>query len=364
MSVVVVTGSAGLVGSEASRRFHSEGLDVVGIDNGMRSYFFGEEASTTTTRLKLEDELRNYRHEDLDIRNRTAIDEVFRRLGESVVAVIHAAAQPSHDWAARNPHVDFEINAMGTLNMLEAVRQYCPRAAFIFTSTNKVYGDAPNDLPLVEEGTRWEIEEGHRYEQGIDESMSIDQSKHSIFGASKLAADAMVQEYGRYFEMNTVCFRGGCLTGPAHAGTELHGFLSYLVKCAVEGTAYSVFGYKGKQVRDNIHSHDLVDAFWQFFKRPRPGEVYNIGGGRRSNCSILEAIALCQELTGRTLNYTYEVANRNGDHAWWVSDVRKFKGHYPQWDCHYDLPGILKEIHEAYAEPSLGISDRMYTGLG
>lgn len=349
MSIAVVTGSAGLIGSESCKRFHSEGLEIVGIDNDMRRYFFGEEASTDGTRGELESGLKNYRHEAVDIRDTAAVERVFRDLGKAVEVVIHTAAQPSHDWAAREPHTDFGVNAVGTLNVLEAVRQHCPDAVFIFTSTNKVYGDTPNRLSLVETGTRWEIEEGHRYAEGIDETMSIDGCKHSIFGASKVAADVMVQEYGRYFDMMTACFRGGCLTGPAHAGAELHGFLSYLMKCTVEGNPYRVFGYKGKQVRDNIHSHDLVDAFWNFFKSPRIGEVYNMGGSRHSNCSMLEAIAKCEELSGRKLDHSYEEDNRSGDHIWWVSDVRKFQEHYPNWKYRYDLDGILKEIHAATA---------------
>ncbi len=349
MSVAVITGSAGLIGSESCKRFHAEGLDVVGIDNDMRSYFFGAEASTSATREQLESALANYRHRAVDIRDAEAVGEVFRDLGKSVEVVVHTAAQPSHDWAAREPQTDFGVNAIGTLNLLEAVREHSPDAVFIFTSTNKVYGDTPNRLPLVETETRWEIEAGHRYEGGIDETMSIDQCKHSIFGASKVAADVMVQEYGRYFDMMSACFRGGCLTGPAHAGAELHGFLSYLMKCTVEGNPYRVFGYKGKQVRDNIHSHDLVDAFWHFFRSPRIGEVYNIGGGRHSNCSMLEAIAICEELSGRELSHSYEEDNRIGDHIWWVSDVGKFQSHYPDWEYRYDLRGILEEIYEATA---------------
>ena len=251
------------------------------------------------------------------------------------------------NWAAREPHTDFGVNAVGTLNLLEAARAQCPEAAFVFTSTNKVYGDTPNRLPLVALEKRWEIEKSHPYWTGIDETMSIDQTKHSLFGASKAAADLLVQEYGRYFGMRTVCFRGGCLTGPGHAGTELHGFLAYLMKCTVTGKPYRVFGYQGKQVRDNIHSHDLVEAIWQFFRAPRSGEVYNLGGSRHSNCSMLEAIELCQQISGRKLDWTYVEDNRSGDHIWWISDVRKFQKHYPEWRYRYDLCGILKEIHAA-----------------
>jgi CDP-paratose 2-epimerase len=347
MSVTIVTGAAGLIGSETSKRFHAEQFDVVGIDNNMRAQFFGPEASTLKTRQTLETSLKNYKHFEADIRDFAAIEAVFKKFGKDIKTVVHTAAQPSHDWAAREPHTDFGVNAVGTLNLLEATRLHCPEAAFIFTSTNKVYGDTPNRLPLVALEKRWEIEKSHAYWLGIDETMSIDQTKHSLFGASKVAADVLVQEYGRYFGMRTACFRGGCLTGPGHAGTELHGFLAYLMKCTVTGKPYRVFGYHGKQVRDNIHSHDLVEAFWQFFRAPRSGEVYNMGGSRHSNCSMLEAIDLCQEISGKKLNWTYVEDNRIGDHIWWVSDVRKFQKDYPQWKYRYDLRGILTEIHNA-----------------
>jgi CDP-paratose 2-epimerase len=347
MSVAIVTGSAGLIGSGTCQKFHAEGFDIIGIDNDMRAVFFGADASTAATRQRLEATLKNYRHQNIDIRDRDAIEGLFRRLGSAVKVVIHTAAQPSHDWAARDPHTDFGVNALGTLNMLEATRQHCPEAVFIFTSTNKVYGDTPNRLPLVELETHYDIDPAHPYHQGIDETMSIDQTKHSLFGASKASADLLVQEYGVYFGMKTVCFRGGCLTGPAHAGTELHGFLAYLMKCTAVGLPYRVFGYKGKQVRDNIHSHDLVEALWEFFKAPRSGEVYNIGGSRHSCCSMLQAIKACERITGRELNWTYEDDNRIGDHIWWISSVAKFQSHYPGWRYRYDLEGILREIHEA-----------------
>ena len=348
MSVALVTGSAGLIGSETCRKFSAEGFDVVGIDNDMRSRFFGPEASTAATRRRLETSLPTYRHEDLDIRNTRGVNNLFRKLGPAVKVVIHSAAQPSHDWAARHPHTDFQVNAIGTLNLLEATRRYAAESVFIFTSTNKVYGDTPNRLPLVELESCYEIEPSHPYYAGIDETMSTDQSKHSLFGASKLAADLLVQEYGRYFGLNTVCFRGGCLTGPAHAGTELHGFLAYLMKCTVTGLPYRVFGYKGKQVRDNIHSYDLVNAFWEFFKAPRAGEVYNIGGGRHCYCSMLQAIAACETISGRKLKSSYVEDNRIGDHIWWISSVTKFRSHYPEWCYRYDLYGILHEIHDAF----------------
>jgi CDP-paratose 2-epimerase len=348
MAVAVITGSAGLIGAEAARFFAAKGLDIVGIDNDMRCEFFGEEASTAWNRRRLESELRAYRHFDMDIRDQSAVADLFERYGASVTVVIHTAAQPSHDWAAKAPSVDFSINAGGTLNLLEATRQHSPDACFIFTSTNKVYGDTPNRLPLVEQPTRWELLDDHPYGRyGIDESMSIDQTMHSLFGASKVAADVLVQEYGRYFGMKTACFRGGCLTGPGHSGTELHGFLAYLVKCAVTDTPYVVFGYRGKQVRDNIHSFDLVNAFWHFFEVPRAGEVYNIGGGRHCNCSMLEAIEKCQSLTGRELQWSYSEANRAGDHIWWISDIRRFQTHYPGWSMRYDIDAILYEIFDA-----------------
>jgi CDP-paratose 2-epimerase len=351
MSVAVITGSAGLIGSEAAEHFAGLGMQVVGIDNDMRSRFFGAEASTAWKRQDLEERLgAAYRHEGLDIRDADAVARVFARYGRDVTLVIHAAAQPSHDWAAREPHTDFTVNANGTLNVLEATRLHAPEAAFVFTSTNKVYGDTPNRLPLIELERRWEIDPAHAYVNGIDEGMSIDQTLHSLFGASKVAADVLVQEYGRYFGMRTACFRGGCLTGPNHSGTQLHGFLAYLMKCAALGVPYTVFGYKGKQVRDNIHSADLIAAFDQFARAPRSAEVYNIGGGRFSNCSMLEAIALCEEITGREMQWKYAEQNRTGDHIWWISDTSRFREHYPQWRQAYDVPAILQEIHQANAE--------------
>jgi CDP-paratose 2-epimerase len=351
MSVALITGSAGLIGSEASRYFAGRGLDVVGIDNDMRRRFFGDGASTRGQRRRLKEDLGpRYRHVKADIRDASAIARVFRRYGRDIALVVHTAAQPSHDWAARAPHVDFGVNAVGTLNLLEATRQHAPNAVFIFTSTNKVYGDTPNRLPLSELPRRWEIDPAHPYAGGIPETMSIDQTLHSLFGASKVAADVLVQEYGRYFGLATGVFRGGCLTGPNHCGTQLHGFLSYLMRCTVSGNPYTVFGYKGKQVRDNIHSADLIQAFDHYFRAPRPGEVYNIGGGRFSNCSILEAIDICERTAGRELDWTYSESNRSGDHIWWVSDVSKFSSHYPGWKLTYDVPAICREIHEANVE--------------
>ncbi len=347
MDIALITGSAGLIGAESVRFFSKKGFKIIGIDNDMRRLFFGEEASTEWSRKKLESEIKNYIHYSEDIRDRTAMERIFEKYSDDIKLIIHTAAQPSHDWAARDPFTDFTVNANGTLTLLEMTRQHCPDAVFIFTSTNKVYGDAPNSLPLVELETRWEIDVSHPYYQnGIDESMSVDQTKHSLFGASKLAADVLVQEYGRYFNMKTVCFRGGCLTGPGHSSTELHGFLAYLMKCAVMEKHYTIYGYKGKQVRDNIHSYDLVNAFWHFYQKPGMGEVYNMGGGRHSNCSMLEAINICEEITGKKMNYSYSDTNRVGDHIWWISDVSKFKAHYPAWDYKYNLKDILVEIFQ------------------
>lgn len=345
MSIAIITGSAGLIGSEAARFFSAKGFDIVGIDNDMRSYFFGAEASTKKNKERLEADLVNYRHESLDIRDNNAIDNLFKSFGKDISIIVHTAAQPSHDWAAKEPFTDFEINANGTLHMLEATRKHCPEAVFIFTSTNKVYGDTPNTLPLVEQEMRWEVSSEHHYSAyGIDESMSVDFSTHSLFGVSKLAADVLVQEYGRYFGMKTTVFRGGCLTGPAHSGAKLHGFLSYLIISAVKNLPYTVFGYKGKQVRDNIHSADLVQAFWCVYENPRCGEIYNMGGSRHSNISMLEAIHKVEKLTGRSMNYSISEQNRIGDHIWYISDVRKFKTHYPDWSYCYDMDKILDEM--------------------
>ena len=348
MDIALVTGSSGLIGAEAVRFFDGKGFRVVGIDNDMRKQFFGDEASTEWSRKSLEADLGNYEHHNIDIRDRDRIEAVFNRYGSDIKVVVHAAAQPSHYWAAQDPHTDFSVNAMGTLVLLEAARQHSPEATFIFTSTNKVYGDNPNRLPLVEHATRWEIAEDHPfYEHGIDESMSVDQTLHSLFGVSKLSADALVQEYGRYFGMKTASFRGGCLTGPGHSGTMLHGFLSYLVKCALTGDPYTIFGYQGKQVRDNIHSHDLVSMFWHFHQDPRSGEVYNAGGGRHSNCSMQEAIAICERTTGNKMNVTYCDDHRTGDHQWYISDTRKFRSHFPEWSYQFNLEQIIGQIFES-----------------
>lgn len=349
MDVMLVTGSAGLIGSEAVEFFSNKFDHVIGIDNDFRAKFFGKEASVDWNRKRLESKILNYKHFNLDIRDYKALEKVFSEYNNDIKLIIHAAAQPSHDWAAKDPMLDFSINANGTLNLLELTRKHSQQAVFIFTSTNKVYGDKPNFLPLIEKDTRWEIDENHPYyENGIDELMSIDQSKHSLFGSSKIAADIITQEYGHYYGMKTGTFRGGCLTGPNHSGTQLHGFLSFLMKCSVTGEHYTIFGYKGKQVRDNIHSWDFINMLWHYYQNPRQGEVYNAGGGRYSNCSILEAIKLCEEITGNKVNYSYSNENRIGDHIWWISDLSKFKSHYKDWELKYDLKKTLIEIHDSF----------------
>ena len=350
MAVALITGSTGLIGSAASYRFEALGYDVWGVDNDARSTFFGPEASTEQMRSSLERDLRNYRHFDLDVRDRADMEKLVADAGSDLTLVIHAAAQPSHDWSALEPLTDFAVNAVGTVNVLEAVRRHAPGAAFIFTSTNKVYGDTPNQLPFVEHEKRYDLSPEHEWFDGIPESMSIDRSTHSPFGVSKAAADLMVQEYGRYFGMRTGIFRGGCLTGPGHAGAELHGFLAYLMKCTVTGKPYTVHGYQGKQVRDNIHAADLVSAFEHFARRPKSAAVYNIGGGREVNCSMLEAIDLCEQVSGCELTWSYSDANRVGDHQWWIGDLSRFRSDYPEWALRFDIRGILVDIFEANAE--------------
>jgi CDP-paratose 2-epimerase len=348
VSIALVTGSAGLVGSEAARHFAHLGLDVIGIDNDMRRYFFGDDGSTARSLRRLTSDLRDsYTHFDTDIRDRDGLGQIFKKYGQRLVVVIHAAAQPSHDWAAKEPYTDFDVNAVGALNTLENTRLHCPGAAFIHCSTNKVYGDRPNSLPLCELETRYEIEPGHPCEQGIAEDMPIDDCLHSIFGVSKVAADVMVQEYGRYFGLRTACFRGGTLTGPAHSAAELHGFLAYLMRCVMEGRTYNLYGYKGKMVRDAIHSHDVLTAFEAFFRDPRSAEVYNLGGGRYANTSHIEAFRLAEEITGHEAKINYVERHRIGDHQWFISSMAKFQLHYPGWRPTRDIPAILREIYEA-----------------
>lgn len=343
MKRVLITGSAGLIGSESVRFFAIRDYQIIGIDNDMRAYFFGREASTEWNRKTLEEEFKDkYVHYKVDIRNNEDIEKIFKRYKFDII--IHTAAQPSHDWAAKEPFTDFTVNANGTLVLLENFRKYCPDATFIFTSTNKVYGDRSNQLPLIELETRYELPQDHPYYQGIDETMSIDNCKHSLFGASKAAADILVQEYGKYFGLKTGIFRGGCLTGPAHSGAELHGFLAYLIKCVATGRKYIIFGYKGKQVRDNIHSFDFVNMFWHFHQNPRCSEVYNAEGARHANISILEAIQKVEKMLHKKANYEYNETNRIGDHIWYISSVSKFKSHYPSWDFTYDIDMTLEEI--------------------
>ena len=337
----LVTGSSGLIGSEAVEHFDRLGHRVVGIDNNMRRVFFGAPGDTLWNLRRLQSVAKKFTHADIDIRDRAALEELFRR--ERFDLIVHCAAQPSHDKAREIPVLDFEVNALGTVNLLEATRQHCPEAVFVFISTNKVYGDAPNELPLKELATRWEYARPEDYE-GIDETCRIDRTLHSLFGASKAAADLVAQEYGRYFKMNVGIFRGGCLTGPSHSGVELHGFLSYLVKQTLSGGAYSVFGYKGKQVRDNIHSADVVAAIEAFAANPRPGEVYNLGGGRGNSVSMLEAIEKIEHLAERKLNWKYVDENRIGDHICYISNLAKFQTHYPGWQITRSLDAILEEM--------------------
>jgi CDP-paratose 2-epimerase len=349
MPTAIVTGSGGLIGSESVQHFVEAGFDVIGLENDMRAEFFGPSASTLAVTERLTELYPEFRSLEVDIRDVDAIERVFAGT-QDIELVVHAAAQPSHDWAASDPQTDFTVNANGTLNLMEAVRRHCPDASFIFCSTNKVYGDLPNELLLVELEKRLELPSDHPFYEGIDTSMSIDRSTHSLFGVSKAAADLAVQEYGRYFGMPTACFRGGCLTGPNHAGAQLHGFLSYLMRCTASGEPYTVFGYGGKQVRDNIHASDLVKAFAAYHEAPRPAAVYNIGGGRESNCSMLEAIDLCEEIAGRELNWKLSDQARMGDHRWWISDLAEFRADYPAWSLEYGLERILRDIYEQNVE--------------
>jgi CDP-paratose 2-epimerase len=345
MKKLLVTGSSGLIGSEVCVYFSNQGYEIHGLDNNQRAVFFGAQGDTRWNQRRLQNDLKAFFHHELDIRDRSGVRELLATIQPDVI--VHTAAQPSHDRAAAIPFDDFDTNAVGTLNLLEAARQVCPESPFIHMSTNKVYGDAPNLIPLKELETRWEYADP-AFEHGIAESFTIDQSKHSLFGASKVAADVMVQEYGRYFSMPTCCLRGGCLTGPNHSGVELHGFLSYLMKCNLEGNQYTVFGYKAKQVRDNIHSLDVARFMWEFAQTPRFGEVYNLGGGKQNSCSMLEAFAHAEEATGKAMNYVYSDENREGDHICYYSDLKKMKEHYPNWDITKSLNDIFWEIAESW----------------
>lgn len=339
--VILVTGSSGLIGSEAVEHFDRQGHQVHGIDNNMRREFFGAPGDTSWNLQRLRNSTKKFTHHAIDIRDRSALDSLFR--AHHFDMIIHCAAQPSHDRARDIAILDFEVNALGTVNLLEATRVHCPEAPFIFMSTNKVYGDAPNEIPLKELETRWEYARPEDY-QGVDENCRIDRTLHSLFGASKASADLMAQEYGRYFGMNVCIFRGGCLTGPSHSGVELHGFLSYLVKVAIAGGTYSVFGYKAKQVRDNIHSHDVVRAMEEYAANPRPGEVYNMGGGRENSVSMLEAITKIEQLSGKKVAWKYVDENRKGDHICYISNLGKFKSHYPKWSITIGLDELFRQI--------------------
>tara|TARA_Y100001970_G_scaffold294070_1_gene446482 strand:+ start:8653 stop:9699 length:1047 start_codon:yes stop_codon:yes gene_type:complete len=344
MSLVLITGSCGLVGSESSVFFSEKGFEILGLDNNSRRSFFGKDGDINWIKNKLKNNIKNYKHFNLDIRDYTGLEKIFKKYKKKIKLVIHSAAQPSHDWARNNVFEDFDINAKGTINLLELTKKYCYDAPFIFMSTNKVYGDNPNKLPLVEKKTRWEIKNNHFYRNGINEKMSIDDCTHSFFGASKSYADLAVQEYGRNIGLKTVCFRAGCITGPNHSGARLHGFLSYLVKVALEKKKYFIYGYKGKQVRDNIHSTDVISCFWEYFKKPKKGEIYNMGGGRKSNCSIIEAFKIIEKLTDIHIKKELKKENRIGDHIWYISNMKKFMNHYPKWKQLYNSEKIIDQL--------------------
>jgi len=349
MKIALITGSCGLVGSESSIFFAKKGFKIIGIDNNLRKFFFGKDGDINWVKKKLKKNIKNYSHFNTDIRNFKNLKKIFKRYKKNIKVIIHAAAQPSHDWAKSKPFIDFDINAKGTLNLLELTRLYCSDAPFIFMSTNKVYGDNPNSLPLIEKKTRWEIKNSHKYYSGIDESMSVDNCTHSFFGASKSYADLIVQEYGKNIGLKTVCFRAGCITGPNHSGAKLHGFLSYLVKQALFKKKYTLIGYKGKQVRDNIHSQDLISCFWEFYKKPTKGEVYNTGGGRYSNCSINEALEITEKISNIKIERKILKQNRVGDHIWYVSNMNKFKKDYPGWKQRYSTLKIIKELIKQFS---------------
>lgn len=348
MSIVLITGSNGLVGSESVNFFSDKGFEVVGIDNDMRKFFFGKNASTSWLNTILKKRNKNFHNFNADIRNLKQTEKIFKKYKKRIKLIIHCAAQPSHDYGKNFPIVDFNVNALGTLNLLKLTTDYCPRASFIYMSTNKVYGDNPNKLNLIEKHERYELRRKHKYYKGIDEKFNIDDCTHSFFGVSKTYADLIVQEYGKNIGLNTVCFRAGCITGPNHSGTELHGFLSYLVKRSLREKKYNIIGYKGKQVRDNIHSFDLIKCFWEFYKKPRKGEIYNIGGGRFSNCSIIEALNYVENNVGIKIKKNYIKTNRTGDHLWYISDNSKFKKHYPKWKQTYNTKKILNELIENF----------------
>ena len=343
MKICIVTGSNGLVGSSAVEFFLKKKFKVIGIDNNLREYFFGKDGSTSWVK-KINLKKNNFEHKNIDIRNYKKIENIYKNNKNKIKLIIHAAAQPSHDWAAKEPLTDFTVNANGTLNLLECARIYSPKAKFVFTSTNKVYGDNPNRLKIYEKKTRWELKKNDENFKGIKENFSIDNSIHSFFGVSKTYADLIVQEYGKNLGLKTVCFRGGCITGPNHSGANLHGFLSFLVKQSLKNKKYDLIGYKGKQVRDNLHSIDLINCFWEFFKKPRKGEIYNIGGGRKNSCSIIEVMEKIHSKTKIKFNYSKSTKNRVGDHIWYISNNKKFQKHYKHWKIKYNLDRILDEI--------------------
>ena len=349
MSIVIITGSTGLVGSEAVNFFCDKGFDVIGIDNNLRKFFFGRDGSTLWIKNNLIKRNKKFKNFNIDIRNFNGLEKIFKKYRKNISLIIHCAAQPSHDYGKKFPVLDFNVNATGTLNLLELTKIYCPNSPFIFTSTNKVYGDNPNKLSIIETKNRWELKKNNKYYNGIDEKFSIDHCTHSFFGVSKTYADLIVQEYGKNIGLKTVCFRAGCITGPNHSGAKLHGFLSYLVKITLATRKYSLIGYKGKQVRDNLHSYDLVNCFWEFFKKPKRGEVYNIGGGRYSNCSILEALDLVEKISNISISRNVVRIPRIGDHIWYISNLKKFKNHYPKWKQKYNTKKILGELIESFS---------------
>ena len=349
MSIVIITGSSGLVGSEAVNFFCDKGFDVIGIDNNLRKFFFGRDGSTLWIKNNLIKRNKKFKNFNIDIRNFNGLEKIFKKYRKNISLIIHCAAQPSHDYGKKFPVLDFNVNATGTLNLLELTKLYCPNSPFIFTSTNKVYGDNPNKLSIIETKNRWELKKNNKYYNGIDEKFSIDHCTHSFFGVSKTYADLIVQEYGKNIGLKTVCFRAGCITGPNHSGAKLHGFLSYLVKITLATRKYSLIGYKGKQVRDNLHSYDLVNCFWEFFKKPKRGEVYNIGGGRYSNCSILEALDLVEKISNISISRNVVRIPRIGDHIWYISNLKKFRNHYPKWNQKYNTKKILGELIESFS---------------
>ena len=348
MSIVLITGSSGLVGSESVNFFCKKGFDVVGIDNDLRKFFFGKDGTTSWMKKKLLKENKNFKAINLDIRNYNGLEKIFKKYKKKITLIIHCAAQPSHDYGKNFPIIDFNVNATGTLNLLELTKIYCPNSPFIFMSTNKVYGDNPNDLKLIEKSKRWELKKNNKYFKGINESFPIDDCTHSFFGVSKTYADLIVQEYGKNVGLKTVCFRAGCITGPNHSGAKLHGFLSYLTKTSLTKKKYFIIGYKGKQVRDNLHSYDLVNCFWEFYKKPKRGAIYNIGGGRYSNCSILEALELIEKITNTHIKKKIIKQNRIGDHIWYISNIKKFKKEYPNWKQKYNTKKIIEELISSY----------------